>query len=619
MTIKHTTQTTKTNNPNYDVSADAWNAAHTIDPGTIVNADINAAAAIAQSKLAAINVGGLSGELADDQPPYLSTTHIGATAYVGLSADYATLAAEFANVWYCDGTADDVQINAAITYVGGLGGGDVLLEKGSYAISAKLVHKQDTHLRGASLFETILVLDNGVDDHVIDCSDVWGWQISNLTIDGNKANQASGCGVYIYCTAGMGAPTYFDYMSRMEDVFIWECKDDGVFGDGDVDFMGSQFHRVTVYECDESGFEWAASDVVFSDCIAGNNLAEGFFIKSTSGQYVNCKSFGSGTGGGAGTADVANFRIYGNENVLVGCHAEDGQGDGFWIDGDTLGDRNLLVGCHARRNGQNNTSAGFRVSGGTVANLIISDCYSGDDQGVETQDYGFEFDATTTGVIIDGGVVFGHVSHGLHVNGSDGVSIRGLHINNNGGYGINIAAGSANTRLDGGNVFSGNTSGAIANASSTTIFPSFSMPFIAGTTRLDTAGAAWGYEIDANAEYAVANQRIPDYVQQVVQLKIQANSIVVEADAMRLEIAGQGGGDNEAYNAETIAIADKASTSTNFAANDQIYWTLTASDDADIDDFVGGDLIAIKVLHEAAGGADCATDAVFVDVLVEYV
>jgi hypothetical protein len=61
MSIKHTTQTTKTNNPAYDVSADAWNAAHTIDTGTItsthvldntlLNADINASAAIALTKL----------------------------------------------------------------------------------------------------------------------------------------------------------------------------------------------------------------------------------------------------------------------------------------------------------------------------------------------------------------------------------------------------------------------------------------------------------------------------------------------------------------------------------------------------------------------------------------
>jgi hypothetical protein len=117
----------------------------------------------------------------------------------------------------------------------------------------------------------------------------------------------------------------------------------------------------------------------------------------------------------------------------------------------------------------------------------------------------------------------------------------------------------------------------------------------------------------------VATFLLPLDVQQVVQFKVAANSIVTEADAMRLEIAAQGGGDNEAYNAEAIAVADKASTSTNFAAGDYIYWLITASDDVDVDDFVGGDHVQFKVLHEAAGGADAATDAVFESVTVEYV
>jgi hypothetical protein len=88
---------------------------------------------------------------------------------------------------------------------------------------------------------------------------------------------------------------------------------------------------------------------------------------------------------------------------------------------------------------------------------------------------------------------------------------------------------------------------------------------------------------------------------------------------MRVEISAQGGGDNEAYNAEAISVVDHPSTSTNFAANDYIYWIVDAGDDADVDDFVGGDHVQFKVLHEAAGGADAATDAVFESVTVEYV
>jgi hypothetical protein len=47
-------------------------------------------------------------------------------------------------------------------------------------------------------------------------------------------------------------------------------------------------------------------------------------------------------------------------------------------------------------------------------------------------------------------------------------------------------------------------------------------PFTNGTTRLDTAGAGWGWEIDANTEYAAATFMLPLEVQQVVQFKVAA-------------------------------------------------------------------------------------------------
>lgn len=142
-------------------------------------------------------------------------------------------------------------------------------------------------------------------------------------------------------------------------------------------------------------------------------------------------------------------------------------------------------------------------------------------------------------------------------------------------------------------------------------------PFVQGTTFL--SAAPFGWEIDANTEYAIALGKLPPYVTRVYRWRVWAVSLVAEADSMRLEIEGYGGTDNEAYTAETVAVADKPSASVNFAVNDYIHWLLTATDDADIDDMIGGDSIMIKVLHEAAGGADCETDAVFLCVEIDYV
>ena len=164
----------------------------------------------------------------------------------------------------------------------------------------------------------------------------------------------------------------------------------------------------------------------------------------------------------------------------------------------------------------------------------------------------------------------------------------------------------------------GNTTNAINDAGTNTNLATLTLPFVDGTQMLNAA-APFGWEIDDATEYAMALGAFPLEVQQVVRWKIWATTVILEADAMRLEIEGYGGASNEAYTTETVAVADHPSETTNFAANDVIYWLLDATDDADIDDMIGGDQIMIKILHEAAGGADCATDAIFTCVGIEYV
>jgi hypothetical protein len=246
--------------------------------------------------------------------------------------------------------------------------------------------------------------------------------------------------------------------------------------------------------------------------------------------------------------------------------------------------------------------------------------------------HGIELDDCSYGLIRGNHILMNDLADaatydGLYIghsaDSSDYNVIDGNHIRDNDRYEINIGTATCTGNTIGVNMLYGTDREAVvachATALPLTRFRSLTYPFTNGTTRLDTAGAGWGWEIDANAEYAAATFLLPLDVQQVIAFKVAANSIVLEADAMRVEIAAQGGGDNEAYNAEAIAVADKPSTSTNFAAGDYIYWLITATDDADVDDFVGGDHVQFKVLHEAAGGADCATDAVFESVTVEYV
>lgn len=60
----------------------------------------------------------------------------------------ATVASGFVADYYTDGTADEVEIQAAIDAVNTGGGGDVLIRAGSYTISASIEHKSGVTLRG---------------------------------------------------------------------------------------------------------------------------------------------------------------------------------------------------------------------------------------------------------------------------------------------------------------------------------------------------------------------------------------------------------------------------------------------------------------------------------------
>ncbi len=105
--------------------------------------------------------------------------------------------------YYCDGTADDVQIQAAIDALG-TGGGTVFIKKGTYLLNEMIQLVQDgitdkIHLCGESRETTILKMANGVNKLGViggkaDGSGgitTTGVVIENLTLDFNGANQTT--------------------------------------------------------------------------------------------------------------------------------------------------------------------------------------------------------------------------------------------------------------------------------------------------------------------------------------------------------------------------------------------------------------------------------------------
>lgn len=251
-----------------------------------------------------------------------------------------------------------------------------------------------------------------------------------------------------------------------------------------------------------------------------------------------------------------------------------------------------------------------------------------DDQGTVTQVAGLRLRGTNC--TVTGNFIFGSEQQGIQVqrddcvvvgntlydNGVDGIIVsadRALIADNkltsNGGDGLDITADADDTRVRS-NYYYGNGGAPVLDAGTNTIALSVVVPFVDGTDPLDS-----GYLIDANAELTRAFLFLPGEVQQVRFMKIYARSVVTEADAMRLEINVNGGADNEAYTTHATAAPNTASTSTNFAADDVIYWTLSV---ANILALTAGDSIEVKVLHEVAANGDCETDAYIRTVEIGY-
>lgn len=91
--------------------------------------------------------------------------------------------------YYCDGTADQVQINQAIAALPSEGG-TVLLMEGQYTISATITLASNVKLQGMGA-STVIFVANSTQINAITGDTLSNVSIESLLIDGNKANQTS--------------------------------------------------------------------------------------------------------------------------------------------------------------------------------------------------------------------------------------------------------------------------------------------------------------------------------------------------------------------------------------------------------------------------------------------
>lgn len=216
---------------------------------------------------------------------------------VVVAASDATAEATTGAHYVCDGTDDDVQIQAALDQVEAEQG-RVLLTEGHFVTGAQVVVPERVTLEGMG-WGTIITAENGLNAYMLKLDpgggDCFGVRIAHMTLDGNGANQTAG-GII----DGHGA-----VQCVFEHIQFDEPYDTAlqlrVLGDA-----SSFGHHNRVFNC---LFHHGTSS-------AGNG--RGIYMTSSDENLIMLCDFET-MGGGSGTASACAIQDATGLNLIMGC------------------------------------------------------------------------------------------------------------------------------------------------------------------------------------------------------------------------------------------------------------------------------------------------------------
>ncbi len=377
-----------------------------------------------------------------------------------------------------DGTADDVQIQEAIDYVGGSGGGNIFLKRGIYDISTTTKILFPNITLGGDGDSTILRLANQTNGAVIEIGNDVDFftnvHIKNFKVEGNADNQddsyfpeesygikfnaglsyGSISGVWVDNTAndaikigGEGSSLTVSHI----DVFNNRVTDLGKDGEADstadgIDLDYASYIRVMFNDV-ASGFSAGTHDGVDLGSGSSNNMIS-----------YNIIHDGNNAGLSADTNPERNIisynKIYDVGNRLIPTVGVSGIGILGGIEAVIAYNEVYNAGAHGVVIADN--SSGSKIIGNTIKNsgqvittaqgiratdstgVIIGDNIVFDDQVVKTQIIGILLD-DIDGSTISNNTIFGNFYDGISIAGSKsnhGVKVIGNRVYSNGRHGI---------------------------------------------------------------------------------------------------------------------------------------------------------------------------------------
>jgi hypothetical protein len=229
-----------------------------------------------------------------------------------------------ARVQVCDGTADQVEIQAAVD---GLSAGRTARETvrivgGDFTIAAPVVAADYTRLDCTG---SRLTLANNADCVMLDFTDTYDCEITGAKLKGNKAN----------CSAGTGMDISDCEIMRINNAYVLEFDDYGIKMNNATGDTQSQLWitNSNVSECGSWGIylygngtpQWS-SDFWITDCKVTTNYGGIYLYKMQYGHVLNCNVTDSSTSSGLYIRDSGSTTVHGG--VYRGSNGTYG---GIWV------------------------------------------------------------------------------------------------------------------------------------------------------------------------------------------------------------------------------------------------------------------------------------------------
>ena len=247
-------------------------------------------------------------------------------------------------------------------------GSTKILISGDIAVSSPIILPSNITIE----IQGSLTLADNANCNIFNLVDVGYVQIFGGKLDGNKAHNTAGIGIYINTTTYTG-----DLLHHISDIHIDSFTQHGIKIEGE---SRAVFLRgVSVYGSDDTGFYIGGGDHHITNCLAGQNTGKGFYFGNVGGNQVsNCKAFGTKYNTTDSFGD--GFLISGVRNILTNCYAQENDRHGFLVYSSlpsVYGRFNSIVNCIGESNNFNGSlgGAGIRLDG-VNSNSVIGGLFT---------------------------------------------------------------------------------------------------------------------------------------------------------------------------------------------------------------------------------------------------